>query len=72
MTGAGAAEIFLGILALYGAAGLIAAVCFALFGVRRALALDGRVTWGARLLLVPAATALWPLVLRRWRRPARR
>jgi hypothetical protein len=72
MRGAGFAELFLGILALYGAAGLVTAICFALFGVRRALALDGRVTWGARILLVPAAAALWPLVLRRWRRTARR
>jgi len=72
MSGVGAAEVFLALLALYGAAGLVAAVFFVLFGVRRALALDGRVTWGARLLLMPAAAALWPVVLRRWRRPARR
>ena len=72
MRAVGAAELCLGILGLYGAAGLVTAIFFALFGVRRTLPRDGRVTWGARLLLMPAAAALWPLLLRRWRRPARR
>lgn len=72
MQAVAAARVLLGVLAVYGAAGIATAVPFALFGVRRALAGAGKVTLGARLLLVPAAVALWPIVLWRWIRPMRR
>jgi hypothetical protein len=61
-------EAILGALALYAALGVGVALAFALFGVRRALPGAATVSWGARLLLVPGAAALWPIVLRRWRR----
>jgi len=49
---------------LYVAVGLVAGVAFVSFGVT---AVQGApVTAGARILLLPGATALWPLVLSRW------
>jgi hypothetical protein len=67
-----AAKALIAVVAVYAGAGAIVAVCFVLFGVRRALGVEGRVTGGARMLLVPAAVALWPIVLRRWIAAARR
>jgi hypothetical protein len=51
---------------LYVAAGLVAGVAFVTFGVTTVQ--SAPVTVGARILLLPAATALWPLVLSRWRK----
>jgi hypothetical protein len=56
--------------ALYVAAGLVTAIAFVTSGVTAVQ--SAPVTVGARILLLPAATALWPLVLSRWlkvRRP---
>jgi hypothetical protein len=64
------AEFVLTIGALYGVAGAAVAIAFAARGVTRVL--DGSATPGARVLLLPAAVALWPLVLWRWRGAARR
>jgi hypothetical protein len=50
--------------ALYVAAGLVAGLAFVIFGVTTVQ--SAPVTVGARVLLLPAATALWPLVLSRW------
>lgn len=66
MSGVAFAEGLLALLAAYAAVGAAVAVGFAIAGVRRALPTDGSITLGARLLLMPAAAALWPLVLRRW------
>ena len=57
-------------LVLYVTAGLVAGLAFVIFGVTTVQ--SAPVTVGARVLLLPAATALWPLVLSRWlksRRP---
>ena len=62
------AEILWQAVATYLAIGLATSVCFVLFGIHRALPDAGHVTMGARLLLVPGATLLWPIVLRRWGR----
>lgn len=64
-----AAGFAIGLL-LYVAAGLVAGVAFVIFGVTTVQ--SAPVTVGARILLLPAATALWPIVLSRWlqsRRP---
>lgn len=56
--------------AVYVAVGLVAGLAFVIFGVTSVQ--SAPVTVGARILLLPAATALWPLVLSRWfkaRRP---
>lgn len=58
--------IFFQVLALYLAAGLAVALLFALFGAARALPERAPVSAGARLLLIPGAMILWPLVLVRW------
>lgn len=57
-------------LALYVAAGLVTGLAFVTFGVTAVQ--SAPVTVGARILLLPAATALWPLVLSRWLQSRRR
>ena len=51
-------------LVLYVAAGFVTGLAFVIFGVTTVQ--SAPVTLGARILLFPAATALWPLVLSRW------
>ncbi|MBV8838892.1 MAG: hypothetical protein JO000_20360 [Alphaproteobacteria bacterium] len=51
-------------LAAYAAIGAVTALAFAAFGVTRVQPM--RLTLGARILIMPAATALWPYVLARW------
>jgi len=51
-------------LALYAVIGAIVAVAFATFGVTWVQ--PAPVSLGARILLLPGATALWPYVLVRW------
>jgi len=53
-----ALEIYLGL-------GLVFALWFALSGARRLDPAAGRGTWGFRVLLVPGAALLWPLLLPR-------
>jgi hypothetical protein len=58
------AAILFGALVLYVAAGLMVAIAFAVSGVTQVQAAP--VTIGARILLVPGALMLWPIVLTRW------
>jgi len=58
-------------LSLYALAGAIVALAFVTAGLRAVLPADTPVTIGARILFVPGAAALWPLVLRRWLRAPR-
>jgi hypothetical protein len=54
----------------YGVAGLMVGLAFVARGISAVQ--TAPVTFGARVLLLPAAAALWPLVLSRWlqsRRP---
>lgn len=53
-------------LSVYAAVGCIVGLAFVAVGVTAVQAAP--VTLGARLLLLPAAVALWPFVLLRWRR----
>ena len=69
MDAVAASKLIVDGLTLYGAAGLVVAAAFVVFGVKRPLGISDGVTAVARLLFVPAATALWPLVLCRWLRP---
>jgi hypothetical protein len=54
------------VLGIYLVCGLVFAVPFVLVGVKRTdpHALHG--SWGFRLLILPGAVALWPLLLKRW------
>jgi len=58
------AAVLVGALALYVAIGLATALAFVLFGVTQVQ--PAPVTVGARILLLPGAAALWPLILSRW------
>ena len=56
----------LGALIAYATAGLATALAFVTFGVTRVLPQPAPVSIPARILLIPAAAALWPYVLARW------
>jgi hypothetical protein len=53
-------------LALYAALGVLAGIVFVASGVSRVFEHRPPVSVGARLLLLPASIAFWPLILRRW------
>ena len=57
-------------LAAYLAAGVVSGLAFVTIGVTQVQ--HAPVTPAARLLLLPGAAALWPLVLRRWIQMRRR
>ena len=59
--------ILLEALAAYAVIGSFIAIPFVVFGISRVMP-RASVTPGARLLLLPGAVALWPLVLARWLR----
>jgi hypothetical protein len=64
------AVILFGALVVYLAVGLLTAIAFVTSGVMRVQ--SAPVTIGARILLIPGAVALWPLIMSRWlarRRP---
>ena len=56
---------------LYALAGLLCALAFVTKGVTQVLPHPAPVSVGARILLIPAATALWPYVLYRWHNAGR-
>jgi hypothetical protein len=58
--------ILLYLLAAYVAIGIAVAFAFVIVGVTRVQPMP--VTLGARILLLPGAFVLWPLVVARWRR----
>ena len=60
------AAAFLILLGVYLACGVIFALPFAFLGVGRIDPHASHGSWGFRLLIVPGAAALWPLLLRRW------
>jgi hypothetical protein len=63
--GSVAAVIIAGI-AVYAAAGVVTGLAFVLFGVSRVPPEPASVTVGARVLFLPGAAILWPIVLGRW------
>ena len=60
-------SLFLAAISLYALAGLGIALAFVATGVTKVLPHPAPVAIGARILLIPAAAALWPYVLYRWR-----
>jgi hypothetical protein len=56
------------IVGLYLAIGLVFAIAFAFNGVNRIDPAARKSTVGFRLLIIPGSTAIWPLMLGRWRR----
>lgn len=62
------AETLVALLLGYAALGLLFAVPFALRGAARIDPDATHGTWGFRLLILPGAAALWPLLALRWMR----
>ena len=62
------ADAILLALALYAAVGVATAVAFVSFGISQVLPHPMPVTFGARVLILPGAFALWPYVAFRWRK----
>jgi hypothetical protein len=62
-----AAQIILWVAEFYLLVGAVLALGFVSLGLKRALPHAGHVTLGARLVVLPAATLLWPVALLRWR-----
>ncbi len=58
------------LLALYAGIGFLFALAFLARGVARVDAGAAGATFGFRLAVMPATIALWPWLLRRWRRAA--
>jgi hypothetical protein len=64
------APLLLGGAAVYALAGIVVALAFVTMGL--AAVLPGTpVTIGARILFIPGAAVLWPVVLRRWLQASR-
>lgn len=60
------AQTILWIASIYLLAGAALALGFAVAGVGRVLPAAGHFSIGARLIVLPAATLLWPVALYRW------
>jgi hypothetical protein len=60
------ATICLVLAGIYFVCGLLFAVPFVLAGAKKIDPHAARGSWGFRVLIVPGATAFWPLLLRRW------
>ncbi len=61
------ARVILCLAAIYLACGVGVAVPFVAGGIERVDRGAKGTGWGFRLLVVPGAAALWPLILARWR-----
>lgn len=64
------AEFLVAAAGSYLAAGLVFALAFVTAGVQRVDPAARGAPWGFRLLILPGAAALWPLLLARWVRGA--
>lgn len=60
------AEILVACAMVYAACGLLFAVLFVTRGVNVVDPLAKESTAGFRLIIIPGAAALWPLLLKRW------
>jgi hypothetical protein len=67
-----AATLIAGMLAGYALTGLLFASAFVAAGVQKIDQLAASAGIGFRLTILPGAAALWPLLLIRWIRAARR
>ena len=66
------AELFVDGLAAYGLLGVLFAIAFVSKGIQRLDPVAEHAPLGFRLIVIPGAAALWPLLLVRWLRSARR
>lgn len=63
-------HVFVWAFTAYVAVGFVFAILFAIFGAQRIDSQAPGSTLGFRLIVIPGATALWPLLLSRWARGA--
>jgi hypothetical protein len=61
-----AAEVLILVIAIYATVGVLFAAAFVTCGVARIDPAAHNAPIGFRLLILPAAAALWPYLLRRW------
>lgn len=66
----GIARALVAVLGVYAALGVVFGVAFVTLGVHRVDPAARGAAWTFRLLLLPGAAALWPLLARRWLRGA--
>jgi hypothetical protein len=66
------AELLVDALTAYGLVGLVFAVAFVTMGIQRVDSVAEHAPLGFRLIVLPGAAALWPLLLVRWLRAAPR
>jgi hypothetical protein len=62
------AEVFVGVLIWYAAAGVVFAIVFVARGVSRVDEHAVGAGLGFRLIIFPGVAALWPFLLHRWMR----
>jgi hypothetical protein len=60
------AAIFLFTLGIYLTTGFLFSLAFVIFGVGKIDSHAVHGSWGFRVLIVPGAAALWPILVRRW------
>ena len=61
-----AAELFVNLLGVYAVTGILFAIAFVIIGVSRIDPVAKNSTLAFRLIVLPGAALLWPLLLRRW------
>lgn len=54
------------LLAIYACIGILIAIPFAFLAAHRILPEPADMTFGARVLIIPGAIIVWPIVLKRW------
>ncbi|MFG0327684.1 MAG: hypothetical protein ACF8SC_10510 [Phycisphaerales bacterium JB037] len=59
-------QILLWVIAAYAGVGLAVGLAFVSVGVSRVDEAMGGTHWSVRILLLPGAVAVWPIVLMRW------
>ena len=64
------AQVLVDALMVYGLSGTVFAIAFVTMGIQRVDSLAAHAPWGFRLIVLPGAAALWPLMLVRWLRAA--
>ena len=62
------APLLLSLLGIHLAIGLLFGIAFVIAGAKRIDPGAREGTWGFRLLILPGAAALWPLMMQRWLR----
>ena len=66
------AELLVDAFTAYGLAGLVFAIAFVTMGIQRVDSVAEHAPLAFRLIVLPGAAALWPLLLVRWLRAAPR